>query len=143
MKVSVNLSPTSVIQARLGIEPNGRVHKFFTNTCYKHMDKYVPEDTGDLRSNVDIEVNRITYKSPYAHYMYKGKLYVDPKTEKGAFYSPNYGFWSRKGVAKIPSNRNINYKKAGTGSYWDLKMKSAEMDEVIKETQAYLDKGGK
>ena len=35
----VQLKPTSQIKARLGLEPNGRVQKFFTNSCYKHMDK--------------------------------------------------------------------------------------------------------
>ena len=51
----VNLKPTSEIKARLGLDPNGRVQSFFTNTCYKHMDKYVPMDEGNLRTNVDIE----------------------------------------------------------------------------------------
>ena len=37
----VKMQPTSVIKARLGIEPNGRVHKFFTHTCRIHNDKYV------------------------------------------------------------------------------------------------------
>ena len=72
----VKLQPTSVIKTRLGINPNGRVQKFFTNTCYKHMDKYVPmsdlESKGDLRTIVDIQSNSITYESPYAHYQYIG-----------------------------------------------------------------------
>ena len=37
----VKMKPVSVIEARLGIEPNGRVQKFFTNTCYNHMDNKV------------------------------------------------------------------------------------------------------
>ena len=37
----VKMQPTSVIKARLGIEPNGRVHSYFTKRCYTHMDKYV------------------------------------------------------------------------------------------------------
>lgn len=66
------LKPISTIKADLGLEPNGRVQKFFTNTCYKHMDKYVPMDTGALRRNVDIQADSITYQSPYAHAQYVG-----------------------------------------------------------------------
>ena len=38
--MSVKMKPVGQIKARLGIEPTGEVQKFFTNTCYKHMDKY-------------------------------------------------------------------------------------------------------
>ena len=66
------LKPVSEIKINLGIEPNGRVQKFFTNTCYKHMDKYVPKDAGILREVVDIQADSITYQSPYAHAQYVG-----------------------------------------------------------------------
>ena len=67
------LKPISEIKANLGLEPNGRVQKFFTNTCYNHMDKYVPMgETEDLRRVVNIQSDNITYQSPYAHYQYKG-----------------------------------------------------------------------
>lgn len=106
----VKLKPTSVIKGRLGIEPNGRVQKFFTNTCYRYMDKYVPMKTGDLRSIVDIDSNTITYEMPYAHAQYVGYT---------------------KGPVK-------NYTTPGTGPYWDRKMVSAEMQDVVKEVQDYV-----
>ena len=109
----VKLKPTSEIKARLGIEPNGRVQKFFTNTCYKHMDKYVPKDNGDLRTIVDIKSDSITYESPYAHVQYVG--------------------FTRGPVKK--------YTTPGTGTYWDKRMVSAEMQDVVKEVQDYI--GGK
>lgn len=112
----VKLKPTSTIKVRLGIEPNGRVQKFFTNTCYKHMDKYVPKDEGNLRTIVDIESNSITYEQPYARYQYYGMR--DDGTH----------------VVK-------NYTTPGTGPYWDKRMVSAEMQDVVKEVQKYI--GGK
>ena len=112
----VKLKPTSTIKARLGIEPNGRVQKFFTNTCYKHMDKYVPKDEGNLRTIVDVESNSITYEQPYARYQYYGMR--DDGTH----------------VVK-------NYTTPGTGPYWDKRMWSAEKQDVIKEVQKYI--GGK
>ena len=112
----VKMQPTSVIKARLGIEPNGRVQKFFTNTCYKHMDKYVPKDEGNLRTIVDIQSNTITYEMPYAKYQYYGMR------EDGTH------------VVK-------NYTTPGTGPYWDKRMVSAEMQDVVNEVQNYI--GGK
>jgi hypothetical protein len=67
------LKPISEIKVRLGINPDGETQAFLTNTCYKHMDKYVPKDSGALRQNVSLTKKTITYKSPYAHYMYIGK----------------------------------------------------------------------
>ena len=71
----MGLKPISEIKANLGIEPNGRVQKFFTNTCRNHMDKYVPKDTGMLRENVAVESDNITYQSPYAHAQYIGEVH--------------------------------------------------------------------
>ena len=110
----IKMKPTSVIKARLGIEPNGLVQKFFTNTCYKHMDKYVPLDEGNLRTNVSVKSDSITYESPYARYQYNG-------------------------VSK--NGKPLNYQTPGTGDYWDKRMVSAEMQDVVKEVQDYI--GGK
>ena len=111
----VKMQPTSVIKARLGIEPNGRVQKFFTNTCYKHTNKYVPKDEGNLRIIVDIKSDSITYQSPYARYQYYG-------------------------VSK--NGKTFNYTTPGTGPYWDKKMASAEMQDVVKEVQNFINKRG-
>ena len=110
----VKLKPTSQIKARLGIEPNGRVQKFFSNTCYKHMNKYVPMDEGNLRINADVRADSITYESPYARYQYYG-------------------------ISK--SGKPLNYRTPGTGDYWDKRMVSAEMEQVVQEVQNYI--GGK
>lgn len=104
----MKLNAISNIKADLGINPNGRVQKFFTNTCYRHMDKYVPKRDGNLRRNVDIQADSITYESEYAHYQY---------------------------VNQFPEE---NYTTPGTGPHWDERMKSAEMDIVVKEVQRYV-----
>lgn len=72
------------------------------------MDKYVPYDTGMLRTNVSKTTDTITYESPYAHYQYIGTLYV-MGNGKGAYYDPDYGFWSKPGVAKSPSEKSLIY----------------------------------
>ena len=112
----VKMQPTSVIKARLGIEPNGRVQSFFTSECAKAMDKYVPKDEGNLRTIVDIQPDSITYESPYARYQYYG-------------------------VREDGTHVVKNYTTPGTGPYWDKRMVSAEMQDVVKEVQNYF--GGK
>lgn len=106
----MGLNPVSEIKANLGIEPKGKVHKFFTATCYRHMDKYVPKDTGNLREIVGVQEDKITYKSPYAHAQYVG-------------------------FTKGPV---VNYTTPGTGPYWDRRMVSAEGQKVVKEVQDYV-----
>ena len=74
----MGLKPISEIKADLGIEPNGRVQKFFTNTCRNHMDKYVPKDTGALRETVVKKTDYIKYNVPYAHAQYVGIVHGTP-----------------------------------------------------------------
>lgn len=141
--MSVKIQPTSVIKARLGIDPNGAVQKKFQSLCHRYMDKYVPRRDGTLRELVDLsDPTQIVYISPYAHYQYEGKLYV-MDNEKGAYYSPSYGFWSDKGVPKHDSGRMLTYHTEGTGPHWDKRMVSAEMGSLIKELQDYIDRGAK
>lgn len=135
------LNPTSTITARLGIQPDGRVQRFFTETCYRYMDKYVPMETGDLRSNVTLTTKSIKYNSPYAHYMYEGKVMGPniPIFQKGI--EVPIGFYSPKNKPKHYTGADIQYHSAGTGPHWDERMKSADMNQVLKEVQNYIKRG--
>lgn len=120
MSVKVDMKPTSVIKARLGLQPSGPVQKFFTDTCYKAMDKYVPMDEGNLRTVVSFSIDgtEIIYESPYAEYQYYG-------------------------IRKDGTHVVMNYTTPGTGPYWDERMWSADKDKVIRQVQNYIDHGGK
>ena len=75
----MGLRPISEIKADLGIEPNGKVQKYFTERCYQHMDKYVPmADTHQLRENVVKGIDYIKYNVPYAHAQYVGIVHGSP-----------------------------------------------------------------
>lgn len=112
----INLKPTSMIKARLGLEPNGRVQKYFTKRCADYMDKYVPFDEGNL-ADYRIEGTNIVYEQKYARYQYKGQR------EDGSHQINE-------------ANRNRDYHPLAT-SYWDRKMVSAEMPDLVKEVQDY------
>lgn len=142
--MSVYIKPVSVIKVRLGIQNKGPVHAFLTNTCYRYMTSFVPGGTkSHLNQNVNLDIDSITYKNPDSHYLFNGKLYVDPKYRKGAFYSPNYGYWSRPGITKVNSGKNLNYHTPGTGAHWDKLMLTSKGDKVVQEVQNFVNGGHK
>ena len=114
----IKMQPTSVIKARLGLAPNGRVQKVFTSTCAKAMDKYVPKDVGNLRK-YRIEGNLIIYGD----------------------FAESYAQYQYYGVRQDGTHKVQNYTTPGTGPYWDKRMWSAEKDKVIKQTQNYIERG--
>lgn len=94
------------------------------------MQKYMPkrEGSGHLRMQTNklnaqaIGTGEVHVYDPlveYAHYQYEGEKYVDPVYRKGAFFSPDYGFWSRKGVKKVPSGEPLHYTNPNATSHWD------------------------
>lgn len=129
MKTNASLNPISKIEARLGINPNGRVQKYFTNMCYRRMGAFVPGGSSSmLNTNVQLGSDHIRYKSPYAHYQYRSILYVDPDTGSS---------WAKKGTTKVPTNKTLNHT-IGT-SYWDKKMWASQSEDAIRELQDYVD----
>lgn len=112
--MSVYVEPTKIILLKAGLQENGPVHKFFTNTCYLHMDRYVPYsgDTGRLhmRENVSMAPDQIVYHVPYAHAQYVG----------------------------YTTGPVVNYTTDGTGPYWDYEMATAEGDDVTEEVAEYV-----
>lgn len=140
----VKIKPVNEIKINLGLMPNGKISKFAVNNCARHMDKYVPFDEGTLAKYYIVD-NEIHYDQPYAHYMYEGIVYVDPDYGVGAFPIKDKdgnlkGFYSRKGVAKVPSGQPLKYNKSGhtyAGPKWDEKMWTAEGLDVIKEIEEY------
>lgn len=113
--MGVKFEPTSTIKVALGIDPNGKVQKFLVNNCARHMDKYVPFDAGNL-ADYRIEGNTVVYEQPYARYQYFGIR--------------------EDGTRKIV-NRTLTHHPLAS-SYWDKKMISAEIDDVINETQEFM-----
>lgn len=120
IEVEVNFPTIETIKAFYGLEGGGAVQSYFTNTCYRYMDKYVPQDFGDLRSEVDIGSDYIRYNMPYAVYQYHGVR--------------------EDGSHRINPD---NYTTPGTGPYWDNEMVSAEYQSVVDEVQEYFNRRGR
>ena len=106
------------------------------------MQKYMPRQSGNLIAQTGM-LNAVTRGSVYAydpsveygHYMYEGEKYVDPVYRVGGFYSPDYGFWSRPGVTKIPSGEPLFYNNPMAEAHWDevaLENHEKEWVNVVK-----------
>jgi hypothetical protein len=90
------------------------------------MDKYVPFDKGFLAGTVieggeptsNVTVDSITYTQPYASYHYFGK---------------------RKDRSHVinEANRKRHRHDLAT-SHWDKKMKTAEMQDIVKMVGEYV-----
>lgn len=118
---------------------------FLANTAARFMDPYVPADNLVLTQNIDItadnEKGAIHYLSPYAHYQWEGELYVDPKTGKGAYTDGEGQFWSRSGIAKVPSGRPLQYsdfRHPLATSHWDKAMITARKHDLAEALNKYL-----
>lgn len=93
---------------------------------WNDIKQYMPMDTGTLIRETDIlnqstrgEVYLYPPDSDYGHYQYEGIKYVDPDYGVGAFYSPDYGYWSRPGIEKVPSNEPLFYGRESAEAHWD------------------------
>ena len=125
--MSVKFKPTKTIIFDLGIEKNGRVQSFLANTLTRYMSQYVPKgSTKALVTRVTTLPSTITYEMPYAHYIYIGKLYVDPLTRSS---------WARKGVKKVPTTKDLDIKNGFR--YWDRQTLAINRRDIEREVQKF------
>lgn len=127
---------TGKIISKLGLEPNGRVQKVIGASIISHMRDLEPLDNGVMNANTRLVKNdEVWVMTPYAHYMNEGILYV-MDNDKGAYYSPTYGFWSKKGVKKHPSGRPLQYKGgANRGSHFVERTFNEHLDDIINDVR--------
>lgn len=94
-------------------ERKKKARMMMKNEIVKDCDPFVPMLNGNLKNSpmasIGANDNYIIYNSPYARYQYYGLLMVDPLTGKGAFFDPDYGFWSRPGVSKVRTSRPLHH----------------------------------
>lgn len=142
--IKVDLKPVKVVMKRLGVTAGGDVQRVHTANVRRRIQKYMPFRTGAMiklmitQSPVDEPFIRVN--QPYARMLYHGKVMVDPKTGAAGFLTPN-GWRSRKGVPKVPSNRDIDYsttKNPQAGPYWDRRLMAAEGAQMQAELQDYV-----
>lgn len=148
MKFKLTMNPSDQIIRHIGLDHSGRVQRFHTSNVLRRIKRYMPYRSGMLIKKTvaatDISKPLIVTPGPEARMLYHGKVMVDPKTGKAGFLTDD-GWKSRRGVAKVPSNRDLVYttsKNAQAGPYWDRRLKAAEMPVITRELQNYIDRRG-
>ena len=129
----INFPNSKELQKMLGLDADGEVQKYIDNFVIKESGPYLPGGVkSHLANSAYSGYGLVIWDSPDANYLYEGKLMVDPKTGKGAFYSPSYGFWSRPNTEKIldPNKRELVYHKGG-GSHWFDRMIENKFDDMM------------
>lgn len=144
--VNVLLPNTETLIKQIGLDPGGRVQRFFSAEVMRVSDPYVPFAEGVLKNSARLTDNdtAIIYDTPYARYHWFGKLMVDPITGKGAFHDPVSGrFWSRPRVQKELTNKGMKYRGAPLrGPHWVTRAMVDHGDAVVRATEGYMNRGG-
>lgn len=111
---------------------------FLANEAKRLMDPYVPANNLVLAQNVrtytEGNMGIVEYNSPYAHYQWRGVLYVSSITGSA---------WS-KGEYKVPTSRSLQYSRFRhplATSHWDEAMKAAKMGDLLNAYQMYIARG--
>lgn len=139
----VDLKPVENILRERGVLPGGRIQRMVTNEIIRISDPYVPMDNGPLKNQTVIAPDATYYDHivPYARYHWHGKLMVDPVYKKGAFFNPDFGFWSRPGIQKELTETNLNYRGAPLrGPKWTLRAWADNKDNVIAKIEKEINK---
>lgn len=147
IKANLILDANDLIDS-CGLEKHGEVQKYIDNFVMTRSDEYTPGKhiNDSARPATKIGEGQVIWNSPDANYLYEGKLMVDPFAFKGAFFNPDYGFWSRPGVQKImdPQGRDLQFHLGGErGDHWFDRMIEDNMDDLLTGIVKVIEENGK
>ncbi len=124
--VTIDLSTTKLIQeAKLKLkernkivsehylDSKGKAQQVFTNECARHMDKYIPFQSGTLKNIKVVNHDNIRYLAPYARYQWGGKVMEGPAPKK-------------------VTNYDLVYRNSPRGAHWEETMWKNKGQEITK-----------
>lgn len=142
-KYQIDMTKVDEIIKKKGLAPGGKIQKMLTNEVKNISDPYVPFSSGPLKNLIYIPPSATYYEyvQPYARYHWYGKLMVDPITGKGAFFSEDYGFWSRPKTQKVLTDRDLQYQGAPQrGPKWTERAWAQHGQQVIANLEKELNR---
>ena len=129
-----------------GLDATGDVQQFHTANVLRRITKYMPFLSGMLVkltiAQTVISRPEIVTDAPEAHYLFVGKVMVDPKTGVAGFMTPE-GWRSRKGCKKVRTSRDLKYtktKNTRAGPRWDLALSNREGKAMAADAQRYIER---
>lgn len=132
VNVTANIDP-NIIAAR-----TPKADHILAVQAAKDTTPFVPMRTGTLRNSTQVSGGTITYPGPCAHYLWNGIVFVDPKTGYAGIPTMT-GWFSRKGVTKVPSGRKLNIRVGQ--SHWFDASKAMNMGKWLRVYGRALNSG--
>lgn len=151
MKVKLYMPSAKKIIRSKGLGADGAVQMFHTQNVLRRIKKYMPFRSGAMYkitvAQTDIRKPEIVTDTPYAKYLFYGKVMIDPQINAAGFLTPE-GWRSRKGCVKVRTNRDLVFfrgKNPHAGPRWDRALSANEGKVMATELQCYIDRrsGGK
>ena len=142
----LEMNPVHQILKDKGLDAGGDAQKFHTANVLRRIKRYMPFVSGMTYkvtvAQTDISRPYIITDTPYAKYLFYGKVMVDPKLRIAGFMTPE-GWRSRKNVPKVRTNRDLQYNKTknpNAGPRWDRALSAAEGKAMAADLQRYLNR---
>ncbi len=113
-----------------------KLWKYGATEWWKLISVYTPMITGGLRNNVTIKPKEIKYNSPHGHFIYQGKIMIDPQTKST---------YARKDVRKVYSGGILDLKHNKNplaSKKWDKAAEPVQKPKLIRSMQKLIDNGG-
>lgn len=118
----------------IGLDKSGKVTRYLRDTVDRLSNPFIPFQSGGLRRlKTYPNTYSIKYTSPDARYHYNGELML---TKSGSS-------WAKKGEKKYRTGKKMRYHTSGTGPKWDKLMIQRHKNDVIRDVQNFIDRGGK
>lgn len=147
--VTLQMNDLNQIVKDKGLSPTGDVQAFHTQNVLRRIKKYMPFRTGVTykitAAQTDIRKPEIVTDTPYAKYLFHGKVMIDPKLGIAGFMTPE-GWRSRKGCTKVLTGRNLTYfdgKNPKAGPRWDRALSANEGEALAADLQRFIDRRSK
>lgn len=127
-RVAVELRSVRELIRRKGLAPGGAVQRQHTANVLRRIVRYLPYRSGAMikKTIIQTDINRpeIVTRTPYAKYLYYGKVMVGK-------------------APKRVTDRPLQYTKDKNplaGPRWDRRLVSAEGRLLARELQSYIDR---
>ena len=122
-----------------GLADRNKARRHLAEMIKAKADPYTPFDSGVLKDGAVVSRNGkyLTYKGPYAHYLYHGKVMGPNVLTKDGWRS-----MAPKG-GKYYTGKDLTYQGAPMrGPQWVDRALAAHGDEIRRDFASYLNNGG-
>ena len=148
-EVTLEMKTVNQLVKDKGLDKAGDVQAFHTQNVLRRIKRFMPFVTGVTYKvtviQTDIRRPEIVTDTPYAKYLFYGKVMIDPKINAAGFMTPE-GWRSRIGATKVRTDRNLKYTKTKNpkaGPRWDKALSASDGPVMTAELQRYINRLGR